>query len=393
MENLLNLVPVIFLKMNRKAQNPVSTLVIIIGVLIVLYVLVMPPCDKCELLNSDCPSYCDDEDGASGDVLLNVNPGDISLTGRRTFDIGSVNLYSHSEPSVDRLSGSLSVSKGWFGSVDQDLTFNVDDFNDLEEVVLSFVVVDSRGDLKVYLNDRQVFSDYVSPGSVEEIDLPISYLEEVNDLRLEVDAPGLAFWSRNYYDLRDVEILKSFEVVHSSDERTFSLSDSEYNSLDDAELEYTVHCTSLDGTAQFKIYLNDDLIHSENLGCISDDFSMDLELNDLEEGRNELRFLVDNGNFLLSDVKVKVWFDESVYPSYDFDVDETSGNEFELYIKFDSTGEKRGDIYLNGHTIEIDTSSSIFREDITDYIIEGTNYLEIRPDNDFEIDRLKVSIV
>ena len=379
--------------MNKKAQNPVTTLIILIGVLIVLYVLVMPPCDKCELLKTDCPSYCEDENGARGDVLLNVAPGDVSLAGSRTYDIGSINLYSHSDPTVDRLANSLSVSKGWFGTVDQDLTFNVDSFSDLDSVQLSFIVVDSRGDLNIYLNDRQVFSGRISPGIINEIDLPVSYLEEVNELRLEAEMPGLAFWSRNYYDLKDLEILRSFEIVHSSEDRTFFMGDSEFDALEDVELEFTIYCTFLEGDAQFKIYLNRELVRMDNLGCVSDDISFDVDLDYLEQGSNEIKFLVDNGNFLLSDIKMKGWFDESVYPSYEFDVDKKSGNEFELYMKFDSTGEKRGDIYLNGHTIELDTSSDTFKRDITSFVVLDTNYLEIRPDNEFEIDKLKVSIV
>jgi hypothetical protein len=380
--------------MNKKAENPVTTLIIIIGVLIVLYVLVMPPCDKCELLNTDCPSYCEDESGASGDVLLNVEPGDVSLSDKRTYDLGSINLYSHSEPDVDRLSNSLSVSKGWFGAVDQDLTFNVDSFSDLESAQLSFVVVDSRGDLNIYLNDRQVFSDGISSGRTVEVDLPVSYLEEVNELRLESETPGLAFWVRNYYDLRDVEILKSFEIVHSSDEKSFFISDQEYDALDEAELEFTIHCSSLEGEAQFKIYLNDELSRSDTIGCISRDISMSVDYDSLNEGTNTVRFLVDNGDFLLSDIGMEVWFDESVSPSYEFDVDRKTGNEFELYMKFDSSDdEKRGNINLNGHTIEFDTSLNVFRKDITSYVDLGTNYLEIRPDNNFEIDRLKVSIL
>ncbi len=378
--------------MNKNAGNPVSTLIIIIGVLIVLYVLVMPPCDKCELLKTDCPSHCDDED-SSDDVLLSVEPGDVSLSDRRDYDLGSLNLYSHSEPVIDGLADSLDVSKGWFGTVNQDLVFNIDSFSDLDSVTLSFVVVDSRGNLKIYLNDRQIYSESASSGRTVEVDLPVSYLEESNNLRMESEMPGLAFWVRNYYDLRDIEIMQYFEIVHSSEEKSFFMSDSELDAFDDAELEYSIYCSSLDGNAQFKVYFNDDLIHSETVGCITDDFSIDLDYGDFEEGRNEIKFLVDNGNFMLSDIEVKVWFDEDVYPSYDFDVDEKYGNDFELYMKFDSSGEKRADIYLNGDVIVLDTSSSTFRREITEYIVVGTNYLEIRPDNEFEIDRLKVSIV
>jgi hypothetical protein len=378
--------------MNKKASNPVSTLIIIIGVLIVLYVLIMPPCDKCELLKTDCPSYCEDE-GASEDILLSVEPGEVSLADRRTYDLGSMNLYSHSEPNIDELAESLSVSKGWFGTINQDLVFNIDSFSDLDSVELSFVVVDSRGDLKVYLNDRQIFSDSASSGRTVEIELPVSYLEEVNDLRLESEMPGLAFWARNYYDLRDIEILQYYEIVHSSEEKSFFMGDSEFDSLEAAELEFTIYCSSLDGDTGFKIYLNNELVRSDNIGCIRDDISFSIDTSYFEQGTNEVKFLVDNGNFLLSGVEMKVWFDETVYPSYEFDVDEKFGNEFELYMKFGSSGDKNGDIYLNGDTIVLDTGSNTFREDITDHVVVGTNYLEIRPDNEFEIDKLKVSIV
>ena len=61
----------------KKGQSTVSGLVMLIGLLIVLYILLMPPCEKCQLLNEDCPIECQQnyEEG----VLLSVSPNNVGF--------------------------------------------------------------------------------------------------------------------------------------------------------------------------------------------------------------------------------------------------------------------------------------------------------------------------
>ena len=123
----------------KKAQGTVSGLVILIGVLIILYVLLMPPCDKCELLDTSCPDYCVSE--VEEGILLSVSPGEISFTDEINHVLNSVNLFFNYEPKSKILADNLEISKSWFGSIDQEFSFNMEDLEDLDSVYLKFLVM------------------------------------------------------------------------------------------------------------------------------------------------------------------------------------------------------------------------------------------------------------
>ena len=171
----------------KKGQGNVSGLMIIILVLIILYSLMMPPCDKCVLLDTECPSFCEE---SSENVLLSESPGYLSYSDTITRNMGSINLFIHSEPESYELSDSLVISKSWFGGVDQELSFEIDNFNDLAFTSLSFLVLSTGGKLSIYLNDNQIFKGFIDLGE-KTINLPLLYLKEKNTLKFYVDSPGL----------------------------------------------------------------------------------------------------------------------------------------------------------------------------------------------------------
>ena len=204
----------------KKAQGNVSGLVILIGFLIVIYVLLMPPCDKCELLGgcseAECTGTTDLEDG----VLLSVFPGEVSdgSSNKLTYNFNSMNLFINIEPEVSLLVKDVEVSKSWFGSLDQDFTFKINDLEDLDFAYISFLVMDVSGNLYVYLNDKQVFFGELVEGQLKEIALPVDYLEENNVLSLYTDPPGILFWVKHKYLLRDLELTKEFIKFNSVEE-------------------------------------------------------------------------------------------------------------------------------------------------------------------------------
>jgi len=374
---------------SKKAQGAVSGLVILIGVLIVLYVLLLPPCDKCDLLGTECPSYCEEE--LEDNVLLSVSPGEVFYSDEFTHLVNSANLFINYEPEVKELADQLEVSKSWVGSLDQEYSFKVEELEDLDSAYLSFVVMEARGDLYIYLNDKQVFFGKLSPGDSEIVSLPLEYLEEDNKLNLYVAPPGILFWVKNEYVLKDFELNREFVTIHSSEERFFSVSSEEKIFFDESELKYSIYCTSLDEEfANLKIYLNEEQVSSETVSCISEDKSVELNEDNFLVGQNSLNFLMDEGNFLISDISIVNKLEREIYPSYSFELDFKEDKKFMMSLSFESEGLNRLNFKINNELIPIETYNSVFEQDITSFVKIGENNIELTPDQTLNIDELKV---
>jgi len=374
----------------KKAQANVSGFIILIGILIVLYVLLMNPCEKCLLLDTECPDRC--EESIDETILLLENPGEVGYSDEIIHELDPINLYIKSEPESEHLANYLKISKGLFSDVDQELTFTMDNFDDLKSVYLSFFVSDSQGRLFIHLNGHQVFFGKITRGETKNIELPISYLKEVNKLELMVESPGLLFWKKNFYDLKDVEIDKEFEMIQSSGERSFVIGSNEKSSLDDVNLEYSLYCSSLEDEANLKVYLNNHLVSSEIISqCRETEESLEIDLDFVRTGKNLLKFLIDDGNFLISDIEFISYTDESILPSYSFDVGSKIGKNFKLGLVLSDPGElKEGEIYINDDVFEFSTYNRISEFNINKFIKSGTNNIEIGLTDSFEIEELTI---
>lgn len=373
----------------KKAQGTVSGLVILIGVLIVLYVVLLPPCDKCEILDNECPNYC--EEVLEDNVLLSVSPGEIVYSSEVVHSVNPVSLFINYEPEIKKLSDQVEVSKSWFGSLDQEFNFKIEELEDLDSASISFRVIDSKGEIYIYLNDRQVFSGEISSGDFKLVSLPLEYLEENNQLNLYVDPPGILFWVKNEYVLKDFELNKEFIKLHSSEERFFSVSPEEKNFLDESKLGYSIYCTSLDAEfANLKIYLNERQISSETISCESEDRSVDLEEIDFLVGQNSLVFLLDNGNFLINDIQILNELNKQVYPSYSFDVDFEDNRKFMMSLSFESEDLNILNFKINNELIPIEKHGAFFEQDITNFVKIGRNDVELTSEQPLEVNKLEV---
>jgi hypothetical protein len=380
--------------LNKKGKDPsVQGLVFLIAVMIVLYVLVLPPCDKCKLLGKDCPDDC--EAVSYGKILLQEHPGDIGEVEednvRHLFD--SADLFGNSDPNSRVLSNSLEVKSGLFGSLDQTLDFRMDGLENLDVATLSFAILEAKGNLILTLNGKPIFNQELDKDIVKEIELPVEYLEEENNIELRVNPPGFAFWMTNKYLLKDIHLNENYEKSQTSDVLEFSVSSSERNSIQDSDLDFYIFCRGEPGIANImKVYLNDNLLFSELVPCINEEHSVDVEQEYFESGINELEFTVSGGNYLVSDIVIDNEIAGDVYPSYTFYISEAVyDGEDHFYLFLDMYGDnKMADIIINDYVFEMDTSNTFKEYDISNKLKEGNNYIEVRPLTEFRIDELRI---
>jgi hypothetical protein len=203
--------------LNKRGQDTgaggAATLVAIITLLIIIYILFVPPSERERILGIN-ESEEGGESGTtpSGDTvynktLLSVQPGKISYLPQDEIehDLPSVNLYTKSEGMVVKEIASIAVKKALFTEKKQNMTFSLEYPEYTSNVLLSFNVLRSYGELIIKLNGREIFNKEVE-GMPNPISLPNDLLKEDNILEFEASGIGMVFWKVNDYILENVNV-------------------------------------------------------------------------------------------------------------------------------------------------------------------------------------------
>ena len=250
----------------------------------------------------------------------------------------------------------------------------------------------------ISLNDNPIYDQAIKESTSKVVTLPINLLQKSNRLKIQA---SLNIFTQNQFSLQDVKLKEEFERINSREERSFVISSTEKENLDDSMLKFKFFCNSLTGTTLFRIYLNDALLTSNVMACTSGDRTIDLEIEDLDEGTNKFLFLMEGGDFLFSEIKLVNKLKRDIGPLFEFDIeskdfDKIRQNEkdVELRLEFiDDDERKKGDLFINAERIHFDTTQDNFEKDISDLVEKGQNLLRISPLDEIEIILLKITLV
>ena len=187
--------------MNRRATT--SGLVLTLAFLLLVYVILLAPCEKCDLIGVGCDSCSN----YGGEVILSESFGILlpEAEDSSIHEFMNTNLFFKSSPEIRVLSNQILLKNSLFGKKDQTLNFNLVDLDNIERSLLSFAVIDSKGIFKVKLNDHEIYASELTQG-IKVVVLPVDYLQEENELKLSVDFSGISFWSKNNCELMDISL-------------------------------------------------------------------------------------------------------------------------------------------------------------------------------------------
>ncbi len=369
--------------------------IILIGLFIVLYVLLLPPSDREALLGES-----DNVEQTTVNLrsLLSEFPGRVSpdKVNIREHNVDLVNLYIKSEPETENLFSDLSVSRSFYSNKDRIISFGVEEIENLENIRLTFFVEDSRGDLIVELNGNIIYEGAASSNAF--ITLPVNLIKDVNELRFSANSVGFGFWNENFYDLKDIKLVKEFEKIHSTVNREFFVTEEEKSNLESSTLEYVIYCNELRGSTLFRILLNDNSIYSKYMACVREERNLILDRSYIREGSNELKFIIDQGDFVVDSIKVVNKLIQGQDRSYGFYITDDQYNSIlsekaDVVLSMSLSGdEKVADIEVNGFTIRMDVDGSSYSKDISEFIMDGDNIIRIIPIKEFFINSLKVEL-
>ena len=380
----------------------IAVLVALIALFIIIYVLLLPPSARRELLGDESGVGAGNNSG-SGNVYFSRYLGELSPSTQVNtvyHNIPAVNMFTTNDKDLTTLSGYLQVSSAFIGSKSQNLAFNLDSPEDVKKASLYLLVEEADGNLILKLNGQEIYNNQLRANIQETIELPLQYLQGQNNIQLFVSSPGWMFWKTNNYKIRDIKLRKETKISNRIVERTISIPASEWGSIDKAILKYSVFCDREEDNI-LSIFVNDQLLYKDVPFCNIDADEIEVDKNNLVYGTNKIRFETMDGDYLIEQISLKTLLQKETRPEEVFSVSQDEYKDIRrglknvfAYIDFGNRGNRRLlNLDINGEVVEVDTDQDVYSLKISDYIKQGGNSIKIEPRNTFEIIEFNVELV
>ena len=380
------------MKRSQTEASSIATFIFLMALFIVIYILLIPPTDRDELLGTNSTSN-EGTNEIDSEILLEQEPGKLKITDEDSIihEISSINLYQKEEPLIKDLANTLYLEKSLTTQTKRNLIFNADDMENLERVTLVFVVLEGKGNLIINLNGIDVYNSY-STGLVNII-LPKDLLLEANTLKFSVSSPII--FGKNRYTLSSVKVRESYELTNTRETRRIEISDQETGNV---ELRYLIYCNKNEG-ARLRIFMNEEEVNNEIISCSSVERKIEINKENLVSGENEVMFEIDKWDYLFNRIELETETNTDGYVSYKFPITKDQYNnildenlDVVFYLDFNDRETKRATISVNGNEFTIDTSNVDYERDISGLLEEGTNFIRIYPEVEFNIDLLRIKL-
>jgi hypothetical protein len=376
----------------------IAAIILVIALVLILYLIIVQPADRDALLYGEN----DTAEFASTESLELVASGGADLTPRHNnivkHKVPNINLYVKEEPEVITLARSVKVANSWFTSKSPKLSFNVASVEELSSLKLFFNVIESKGDLEITLNNKQVYYQDLGNG-IATINLPISNIKESNTLDFGTNTPA-APWTTNAYTLGDVTVKQQFSLVNSQETRTFELTQEEVENIGTAELGFYQVCNKRPSgeTTRLNILLNSEEVFNGRINCYNAWQAIELPSREFLENSNELLFILEDGDFSFNNLEVKLDLESSIYPKLHFSIgtetfEDIQSEDKKAYLKFffdNDEKSKEATIIINGEQFIMSTTESTYIKEVSSIVEEGTNFVRIVPETTFSLEGMKV---
>lgn len=391
-----------FNKKGQKEGGQIATILILIAFFMTLYILFIPPADREKILEGTSNDLNLNTEKISETIeLLAQSPGIVSPSKSLadSHSIPSINLFVRTEPNIEQLAQNLLVKKSLFSVSSPKLKFSSEGTKNTKRVTLNFYSdSEDSGELRIKLNGRTIYSEEIGKGQ-QIIDINKNLLNEENELEFSASHPGLAFWAVNKFQLKNVILKQEFERTNTHEERSFTITKAEKQTLSKAILKYTQVCNQLlkQGTTLLDISINGKRASSSKILCITTDQQIELDPTLLNEGQNEIEFRLEEGDFSFNQILLSTTTSESKFLTYRFSIPIkefeklSTGKSVKLELLFaQDNKEKNARLDINNNEVLVNTEDNSFTRDITDLVVDGTNFIRIIPGNTFTIINLRV---
>ncbi len=386
----------------KKAQGGgvnAAILIAIIAGLIVLYIVFLPTSEREKLIQ---PSK-DEKATLEGNILLKASPG-LLTTNKFLEDEKTIpNIFlveTTNAKELERINAFI-VRNGWFDKKTKRVTFEIDDYENVDDVILTFTAKKRNGILSIKLNNEVIFENELTSENIEPINLDKKLLRQTNSLEFSVSSVGARFWTTNEYSLENIKIIGDItDTSKQQSQNIFTITDSEYASMDKATLKFIPYCSNVNDVGALDIFINNKKLFSSVPVC-DNAYKQSIPKGMLNEGENNLVLKTSKGSYSVEQIRIALEFKEPKVKTYYFEISNTAFDDITndkkdvmITIKFvNDLKEKRVKLDINGHIETIETEKAQYSKNINSKVSEGNNYIRLEPiDEDLEVVELKIEL-
>jgi hypothetical protein len=388
---------------SKKAQDAANaaTLIAVIALLIVFYLLFIPPSFRDQILEGNETTGKTGTTGAIvNETIMKASPGTLSKISSEEIEhnVPSVVLYSKKESKIIDSIASLSIKASIFGAKSAAMQFSIEDLENTENILLTFLDKEMKGGLVVKVNGNEVFNGEIAQENPEPIMINKRFLVRgTNNIDFEAERVGMRFWRVNRHNLQNLQVTGEIKDISRQMSRNiFIVSATEKSNVKRSILRFTPECVT--GKAgKLNVLINQHSVYYSVPDCggrISIEFTPDV----LREGENTIVFDSEEGSYLVDLIRITSEMKEVLQPAYYFEIpeevmDDVRDGRYSLMLKLTFTedkDQKSGALNINGRETGIFQSEREYEKNINDYVIEGNNAVKIIPETTLEIVSMEV---
>ncbi|MBW2971195.1 hypothetical protein KY320_03475 [Candidatus Woesearchaeota archaeon] len=381
-----------------------TTLILIILAGILLYVLLVPPEVREELLKGN---FTDEDSEDNGDeeaeevTLLDEQPGRLDYIDEREYEhnIPSFYIYKTTNSVELKKTASIATRSAVFDRYSASMNFQVGDLENTGDAVLTFLAEKHEGILTITLNGQQLFMGDINTYNPAPITLPKALLSAENLLTFEVSDVGWRFWLAHEYILQNVRVIAQVtDVSRQEAKNVFYITDVEHNNLERSTLKFLPECNP-NSAGKLDVTINYQNVFSGIPDCgILNVYEFAPSI--LESGSNRVIFKTDSGNYLIDRVTIKTQLKDSPEVTYYFTIDAEQYDDIlknrldcNLSLEFVEQGPvKEGKLVINGKETGFYTRERVYSKVLDAYIQQGNNAIKVVPKTTLEIINLFVKL-
>jgi hypothetical protein len=385
---------------SRKAQDASSaaTLIAVIALLIIFYLLFIPPSFRDQILEgnaTDSTTGTGTGTTAVNETVMKASPGTLSKISSDDIEhnVPSVVLYSKSESKVLDNINALSVKASVFGSQPASAKFTVEDIENTDNVLLTFLSKKHKGDLTIKVNGNQVFGGEITSENPAPVSINNKYLVTgSNQIDFSAETPGWMFWRVNKHNLENLQITGSVkDVAQQKSRNIFIVSATEKANVKRSILRFTPECTT-GKVGKMNVLINQHSVYYAVPDC-GGRVAIEFTPNVLRDGENTIVFDSDKGNFIIDLIRITSELKDVVQPTYYFEVTSSTiqdirDGKYSLVLKLtftEGTNQKAGTLNINGRETGIFQTARTYSKNVNDYVVSGSNAIKIQPKTRLEI--------
>jgi len=377
----------------KKAQAAIPLVIIGIAVLIVLYVVLLPNAEKCKILPDleQCnrtSSSTTAGGNAVSELFLSEKPGLLEpIDESSEYSFGTVNLFNKQVTEVPlKLIGDPIIEKEWFYSKPYSIKFSTP--GEAEEVIIFVDLLQTPSSgisrLGVYINGKKITS--IKNKGLNTITIPGKFINRENTLTFVASTP-LSIFKKNIYSIGTIIVKQTYTLTQGKITKNINIENPD--SIITATLNFSSDCYSDD---LLRVSVNNKLLTAEK---ICGEYSQDIK--SLLNKSNEISFSTE-GNYFLTDIRLKIKNKQSDYVTYFFPVDEESYDSIKdgkelvfISLAFGDSKTQKLVIYVNGNPLRIETDQTNFKTGtISRLLIKGQNSLRLVPETRTNIGLLEI---